>query len=79
MADWIPSRLGESWTLRLCATLIITVQRDSQSRDNPSPTPYSATVFGGRLSERFANDAAAKVAAIAFARMQIRRATAVLE
>ncbi len=77
-ATWEPSRLGDSMTLRLARLLTLTVSREVQSRDNPSPTPYAATVFGGRLTRRFATTAAAKTAAIAFAKQQLGEALAAL-
>ncbi len=74
MNKWEPSRLGESYSVRLSRTLVITVSREAQSHDNPSTTPYAATVFGARLTRRFATLDEAKEAAITFAKSELERA-----
>lgn len=75
---WTPSRLGESWRLDLHPVLRLEVVRETQSRDNPSPTPYAVTVCGARLKKRYATESAAKEAAVNAGRRFLREAVASL-
>jgi hypothetical protein len=75
MANWKMSRLGESYTLRLSRTLTLVVVREMQSRSDPSPTPYSAQVFGARLTRQFASLEEAQDAAVRLARVELENAS----
>ena len=74
MITWETSRYGEGYTVRLSAILVVEVFREIQPRDNPSPTPYAASVFGARLAKRWASADEAKAAAIGFAGRQLKNA-----
>lgn len=76
-AGWKRDR--DRYDLRLASTLVLTVVREIQSRDNPSPTPYRAMIFGATLKARFATADEAKKAALAFAKMNLKRASDHLE
>lgn len=78
MTAWEPSRLGESYTLKLSQTLIISVIRGIGTKNGPPPE-YRITLFGTQLANAYATADDAKWAALKFARSQFAMAIATLE